>query len=77
MKLVCNYIQAELKDGWLDNIDWMAVKERETDAKETKAGNDDDDDDDDDLNRAVNVVQTYRHMVALMKAGESVLKGQY
>ena len=53
----------------------MAVKERETDAKETKAGNDDDDDDDDDLNRAVNVVQTYRHMVALMKAGESVLKG--
>ena len=67
-------IQGQINDGWLDNIDWMAVKEQQSASKqkEAKSG----DEDDDDLNRCIDVVATYRKMLEFMKAGESVLKGR-
>ena len=61
----------EIKDAWLDEVDWVKVKEK-TKAeieKEEKA-----DDAEDDAQESYNEISNYKQMVEMMRPGESVAK---
>lgn len=57
----------ELKDGWIDNIDWVRVQER---AKKDNEGDDSSNDEEEQLDET----QIYKELVELMKPGETITK---
>ena len=61
------YLLQEIKDGWIDNIDWVRVQEREK--KKNK-----DDDSSNDEEEQVDETQIYKELVELMKPGETITK---
>ena len=68
-------MQDNIKDNWIDSIDWVQVKQKTKDsAAEADDEEDDDDDDDDEPKDSGDRLQVYREMLKLMKPGESVLK---
>ena len=61
----------EIKDAWLDNIDWVKIKQK------TKAENEKEDEADeaeDEAQLAYNEMNNYKQMLEIMKPGESVAK---
>ncbi|OQR76050.1 CD2 antigen cytoplasmic tail-binding protein 2-like [Tropilaelaps mercedesae] len=61
----------ELRDGWLDNIDWVEVKEREE--AETKAFPDSPNSNSNDAND-IDVKEIYSKMLEVIRPGENVLQ---
>ena len=61
----------EIKDAWLDNVDWVKVKEIKEAEKDKQ---DAQDKAEDEAMAAYNEEETYKKMVALMKPGETVAK---
>ena len=61
------YLLQEIKDSWIDNIDWVRVQEREK--KKTE-----DDDSSNDEDEQVDETQIYKELVELMKPGETITK---
>jgi len=61
----------DIKDAWLDDVDWMKVREKSK-AELEKEGNDDDEED--DAQEKYNEVSNYKQMVEMMRPGESVAK---
>jgi len=61
----------EIKDAWLDDIDWVKVKAK-SQAEQEKEENDDDAED--SAQDAYNEMSNYKLMVELMRPGESVAK---
>ena len=61
----------ELKDAWLDNIDWVKIREK---SKAEKEAEEEADEAEDEAQSAYSELETYRTMVELMKPGESVAK---
>lgn len=73
-------LQAEIQDNWMDNIDWVKVKERSGPAEEMEDADSDDEDDDEDGEKSkkkadADYSSDYQQMVELMKPKETVLKG--
>ncbi|GAB1608188.1 CD2 antigen cytoplasmic tail-binding protein 2 homolog [Argonauta hians] len=81
--------QDEIRDNWIDNIDWQYVKHKQALSEASSAGmkgrkegsgvgdsDEDDDDDDDDNSGSSNSSKCvlYAKMVELMRPGETVLK---
>jgi len=61
----------EITDSWLDNIDWVKIKEvskKEQDKQEKE------DEEEDEKEEAYNELTTYRKMLEIMKPNESVAK---
>jgi len=61
----------ELKDAWLDDIDWIKVKERST-AELQKA--EEEDEKEEENQGKYNEIQTYREILKVLKPKESVAK---
>ena len=61
----------ELKDAWLDNIDWVKIREK---SKAEKDAEEEADEAEEEAQSAYNELDTYRTMVEMMKPGESVAK---
>ncbi|XP_067928514.1 CD2 antigen cytoplasmic tail-binding protein 2 homolog [Watersipora subatra] len=59
--------ESEIKDSWMDDIDWVKVKQ---DAKEPPGGNESSDSEPE----AIDELSVWKDMVPLMKPGESVAK---
>ncbi|KAK2172987.1 hypothetical protein NP493_913g02037 [Ridgeia piscesae] len=62
-----------IKDNWIDSIDWVQVKQTTKDSGGT-ADDEDDDDDDEPSKDSGDRLHVYNEMLKLMKPGESVLK---
>lgn len=73
---------ADLKDAWLDNVDWKKIRRTETAEKEAGEGDDHDDDDEDahleDYTPSVigwkEKIPLYEEMISLMLPEENVFK---
>ncbi|XP_022649873.1 CD2 antigen cytoplasmic tail-binding protein 2 homolog isoform X2 [Varroa jacobsoni] len=63
----------EIKDSWLDNIDWVKVKERE-EIEEKEKGLADSSDSESDAPQTVDIKATYAKMLEVMRPGEDVLR---
>ncbi|XP_026478067.1 CD2 antigen cytoplasmic tail-binding protein 2 homolog [Ctenocephalides felis] len=61
---------ADLKDHWLDNIDWVKIKE----TTDGKAKIKEESDDDDEPNSSFDLIESYKKMLEFMKPNETVLK---
>jgi len=61
----------ELKDAWLDDVDWVKVKERTVAEKEKE---EEDDEAEDEAQKLYSEIGSYKQMVELMRPGESVAK---
>lgn len=61
----------EVKDAWLDNIDWVKIKQK---TKEENDAEEEADDKEDEAQFLYNEVGNYKAMVELMQPGESVAK---
>ena len=61
----------ELKDAWLDNIDWVKIREK---SKAEKDAEEEADEAEDEAQSAYSELETYRTMVEMMRPGESVAK---
>lgn len=64
----------EIKDHWLDNLDWVKIKESDANAyklQEEQAANDSSDDEDDGKNR-FDAISTYRAIIEFMEPGETI-----
>eukprot|EP00092_Neocalanus_flemingeri_P015581 GFUD01016869.1.p1 GENE.GFUD01016869.1~~GFUD01016869.1.p1 ORF type:complete len:367 (-),score=151.49 GFUD01016869.1:45-1076(-) len=61
----------DVKDAWLDDIDWVKVKQK---SKAELEKDEHDDDAEDDAQESYNEVANYKQMVELMRPGESVAK---
>jgi CD2 antigen cytoplasmic tail-binding protein 2 len=66
--------EGEIRDNWLENIDWVKIKKR--DDKPQGAEGDEDDSDSDYSNEAspFDRIAIYKQMLELMRPGESVAK---
>ncbi|KAG8191248.1 hypothetical protein JTE90_003261 [Oedothorax gibbosus] len=60
----------QIKDQWLDDIDWVKIKARE-DLKRKSEGSDEDSEDE---RPPIDLVDKYKRMIELMKPGETVQK---
>jgi len=60
--------EEEIRDSWLDNIDWVKVK-----AQEKPGANPNDSDSDSNL-EPVNELQLYKQVIEFMQPGETILK---
>ncbi|CAD5125157.1 DgyrCDS13400 [Dimorphilus gyrociliatus] len=58
----------EVKDAWMDNIDWVRVKEREKNTMEEE------DNDEDDSDNELDKRKIFTGMLKIMKPGENVLQ---
>ena len=58
----------EIKDHWMDNIDWVKIKETGSGEKRSL-------EEDDDKPEEVDILDSYKQMLEFMKPGETVLKG--
>ncbi len=63
MSLICFQQQGEIRDEWMDNIDWVKVKEKE----KKRAADDNDDSNDEDEKPDIDKVSYYKEMVSLMQ----------
>eukprot|EP00092_Neocalanus_flemingeri_P048668 GFUD01055597.1.p1 GENE.GFUD01055597.1~~GFUD01055597.1.p1 ORF type:complete len:198 (+),score=80.71 GFUD01055597.1:67-594(+) len=61
----------DVKDAWLDDIDWVKVKQK---SKAELEKDEHEDDAEDDAQESYNEVANYKQMVELMRPGESVAK---
>lgn len=61
----------EMRDAWLDNIDWSDIRKS---SKEEKAAAENDSDDDDSVMQPDALIELYKGMLSLMCSGESVAK---
>jgi len=61
----------DIKDAWLDDIDWVKVKQK---SKKDLEHEEDEDDAEDSAQEAYNEISNYKQMVELMRPGESVAK---
>jgi len=61
----------EIKDAWLDDIDWVKVKSK---SKADLEAEENEDDAEDSAQEAYNEMCNYKQMVELMRPGESVAK---
>ena len=70
--MIC--FQKEIADGWMDNIDWIKVKELSKVAQQrhAKMFNSDDEDDDDDP--TFDKISIYKDILTYVKPGETVTK---
>ena len=64
----------EIQDAWLDNVDWVKVKDV-TQAEQIKK--DANDDAEDEAEAAYNEIEVYKSVLALMKPGDTVAKGKH
>lgn len=71
---------SEIKDHWLDNLDWIKIKEGgpmqkagKTDGGSDNSSDSDGDDDGDDTNK-FDVFETYRQILELMEPRETIKK---
>ncbi len=56
-------LKNEIRDEWMDNIDWVKIKE-----KEKKYGSDDEDDEDqEEANHSVDKVSYFKQMIEIMQ----------
>ncbi|XP_064618794.1 CD2 antigen cytoplasmic tail-binding protein 2 homolog [Lineus longissimus] len=61
--------EQNIADNWLENIDWVKIKERPKGAK-----NDDDDDSDEEEEDKVDKIDIYQQILKYLKPGESVAR---
>lgn len=61
----------ELKDAWLDDIDWMKVK---TKSKKELEKEEQEDEDEDEMQENYSEIENYKLMMEFMRPGESVAK---
>jgi len=61
----------ELKDAWLDNIDWVKIKQK---SKAEKEAEEEADEAEEEARSAYNELDTYKTIVEMMRPGESVAK---
>ncbi|ODM90978.1 CD2 antigen cytoplasmic tail-binding protein 2 [Orchesella cincta] len=73
---IWNKRDGEIKDSWLDSVDWMKVKQKDSSTSKppTSAATDDMDTDSKGDNEPVDVLSLYKQMLQLLQPGESVLK---
>ncbi|XP_062555594.1 CD2 antigen cytoplasmic tail-binding protein 2 homolog [Armigeres subalbatus] len=71
---------AEIRDNWLDNIDWVKIK-KDPNYKEKKEGemrgladSDSDDEDEDDKTKAFDITKTYQQILEMMEPKETIKK---
>ncbi|XP_002737591.1 CD2 antigen cytoplasmic tail-binding protein 2-like [Saccoglossus kowalevskii] len=65
-----NYFESKedlIRDNWMDNIDWVKIKEK---AKQ----NDNEDDDSDDDSDPLDEIKVYTEILTFMKPGETIAK---
>ena len=65
-------ISFQIADSWLDNVDWVKVKEL---SKEEAARKEAIDDEEDEAEGAYNEIGSYKECLKLMRPGETVAKG--
>ena len=63
-------LQKEIRDDWIDNIDWVKVKEQEKNLTKKDDLEDESDEEEDNFDETA----TYQTMLELMKPGETVSK---
>ena len=61
----------QIADSWLDNVDWVKVKEMSKEENERKEAIDEEED---EAEGAYNEIDTYRECLKLLRPGESVAK---
>ncbi|CAG7733246.1 unnamed protein product [Allacma fusca] len=65
---------SEIKDSWLDSIDWMNVKKGNVETPTVADDNDDTSSSDDDLDVGTTPVELYKEVLTFLKPGESIIK---
>ena len=63
--------EKEINDAWLDNVDWVKVKQV---SKAEQSKNDANDDAEDEAEAAYNETETYKKLLPHLKPGETVAK---
>ena len=63
--------EKEINDAWLDNVDWVKVKQVSAAEQSKKDANDDAED---EAEAGYNETETYRKLLSYLKPGESVAK---
>ncbi|XP_050342334.1 CD2 antigen cytoplasmic tail-binding protein 2 homolog isoform X2 [Nymphalis io] len=72
--------EKEIRDGWLDNIDWVKIKGRPEDKykifkEDTEKSNlEDSDSDEEETNDNYNIIENYKEILQFMKPRESIAK---
>ncbi|XP_047530534.1 CD2 antigen cytoplasmic tail-binding protein 2 homolog [Vanessa atalanta] len=72
--------EKEIRDGWLDNIDWVKIKGRPEDKykifKDDKVNSnfEDSDSDEEETNEKYNIIENYKEIFQFMKPRESIAK---
>ena len=61
----------EIKDAWLDNIDWVKIKQK---TKQDEDKEEEDDDAEDEAQLLYSELNNYKQMVDMMQPGESVAR---
>ena len=65
-------ITFQIADSWLDNVDWVKVKEL---SKEEAARKEASDDEEDEAEGSYNEISSYKECLKLLRPGETVAKG--
>lgn len=63
--------EKEVRDNWLDNIDWQQIKSNAKITDDSMKGLGEDSDDDDEI---FDEIKTYKLIITYMKAGETISK---
>ncbi|GAB6030158.1 CD2 antigen cytoplasmic tail-binding protein 2 [Chamberlinius hualienensis] len=66
--------EEEIRDSWLDNIDWVKVKAQEKPLKEGGLAESESDDEDDDPAVNIDECSVVKQIIELMKPGETILR---
>ncbi|XP_030040249.2 CD2 antigen cytoplasmic tail-binding protein 2 homolog [Manduca sexta] len=72
--------QTEIKDGWLDNIDWVKVKGRPEDkykihkSEDNKGLGDESSSEDEEINEKFDLIENYKEILQHMKPRETIAK---
>lgn len=66
--------EKEIKDHWLDNLDWVKIKKNSAQTEQQKSNDEssDSDDEDDPKDNKFDVFETYRSILELMEPAETI-----
>lgn len=66
--------EKEIRDGWMDNIDWVKIKDRQSGGGDGVVQGEDEESDSDDDGNKLDPITVYKKIVPLLKAGETIMK---